>query len=388
MDVDVGSRFDFSFAGRPLSRRRVQMYGMFEGAWSIAQVCTQIAQHLVDRVGRVGVYSYNGGNFYEPGLYDHAGIDRSAPVGFFYGFPNEVPDLVFDHNVSVGGFVCEAPTIPTSWVDSCNRFDLIVVPSTFCARAFSASGVVAPIMVVPHGLEPGYRPVRGPREDGPFRFFNTFYESSTLARKGVPTLVEAFLDVFGVTGEEAVLVLRTQVSSQLAALRNRYDFGDAIRIQPMFPLAVEEYAAVLSHPDCLVHPSVAEGFGLVPLQALACETPVLATLAGGMVDYLDPTVSLCIEGVDDGGDDLRVALRQMVDDHDRYMLAAAAIGPSVRANHAWPVVLEEFTQTLDGLASRLRRRSMKRYLRDSPLFGQSTAAASRAVPGRQNQART
>ncbi len=348
-----------------MSRRRVQMYGMFEGAWSIAQVCTQIALHLIDRVGPIGVYSYNGGDFYEPGLYEHAGIDRSAPVGFFYGFPNEVPDLVFGHRVSVGGFVCEEPTIPASWVDSCNRFDLIVVPSTFCARAFSTSGVTSPVMVVPHGLEPGYRPVRVSREDGPFIFFNTFHESSTLARKGVSALVEAFLDVFGGTGEEAILVLRTQISSQLAALRNRYDFGDAIRIQPMFPLAVEEYAAVLSRPDCLVHPSVAEGFGLVPLQALACETPVLATLVGGMTDYLDPTVSLCVGGVDDGGDELRTALRQMVDDHDRYLVAAGAIGPSVRANHAWTVVLEELTRTLDGLASKRRRRATKRYLRDS-----------------------
>ncbi len=52
-------------------------------------------------------------------------------------------------------------------------------------------------------------------------------------------------------------------------------------VNPMHELA-DYYRAV----DCLVQSSLAEGLGLSPLEALACEVPVVATNVGGMKSHL------------------------------------------------------------------------------------------------------
>ena len=48
-----------------------------------------------------------------------------------------------------------------------------------------------------------------------------------------------------------------------------------------------ELAALLSAADALVFPSLDEGFGLPPLEALACGTPVAAYAAGALPEVLD-----------------------------------------------------------------------------------------------------
>ncbi len=54
-------------------------------------------------------------------------------------------------------------------------------------------------------------------------------------------------------------------------------------VHPMHELA-DYYRAA----DCLVQSSLAEGLGLSPMEALACEVPVIATNVGGMAKHLPP----------------------------------------------------------------------------------------------------
>jgi len=58
-------------------------------------------------------------------------------------------------------------------------------------------------------------------------------------------------------------------------------------VHPMEGLA-DYYRAV----DVLAQGSLEEGLGLSPLEALACETPVVATAIGGMAAHLGPYASL------------------------------------------------------------------------------------------------
>ena len=258
-------------------RTRIQFYGMFRGAWSISTVCTAFGRELTRRLGVVALESYDGGRYFDTGLERFSHVDNDAPVGIFYGFPNEIPEAFQRHPFRVGGFVCKTDRIDASWVDTCNTLDLVVVPSTFCRRAFGDSGVQTPTMVVPHGLEPEYQPTRPKHRTTPLVFYNTFYESSLLPRKSVDELIGCFLEAFGRTGERAVLNLRTELSHQLVDVRKRHDFGEAVRLRPMEHLDTASFAALYSEVHCAVHPSKGEGFGLVPLQPIACETPVIAT---------------------------------------------------------------------------------------------------------------
>lgn len=68
------------------------------------------------------------------------------------------------------------------------------------------------------------------------------------------------------------------------------------RVIQIDPLPVDGLAALVASADALVYPSLYEGFGLPPLEAMACGTPVLAAdaasipeVCGGAALYFDPT---------------------------------------------------------------------------------------------------
>ena len=359
-------------------RTRIQFYGMFRGAWSISTVCTAFGRELTRRLGGVALESYDGGRYFDTGLERFSHVDNDAPVGIFYGFPNEIPEAFQRHPFRVGGFVCETDRIDASWVDACNTLDLVVVPSTFCRRAFGDSGVQTPTMVVPHGLEPEYQPTRPKHRTTPLVFYNTFHESSLLPRKSVDELIGCFLEAFGRTGERAVLNLRTELSHQLVDVRKRHDFGEAVRLRPMEHLDTASFAALYSEVHCTVHPSKGEGFGLVPLQSIACETPVIATAATGMVDYLDDTNSIGLRTAgrvtgDKAGSaagtyfaiDEDHLVASLLDVHerweDRYEQVRLA-APDLRRRYAWPIVLDEVVRTVDAAADPAQVDEVRREL--------------------------
>lgn len=356
----------------------VQIYAMLGSTSSFASVSTQIGRELLRNVPATATYSITPTIHDDPTLGQGGGADLSAPVGIFHGLADEIDERFFEHEFKIGMFVCETDRIPEHWVASCNRLDLVVVPSLFCRRAFVDSGVEVPVMVVRHGVEPEFRPSGAPPEQEPFFFYNTFTESSLLARKGIDELVAAFLDVFGSGGEKAVLVLRTELSAQLVDLRGRHDFGTAVRLHPMRPLSTSEYAALFSRMNCTVHPSRGEGFGLVPLQSLACETPVIAPAVTGMTEYLTPDRAICLPpgpptpahhprmsagnyfDIDLAA--LRDALWTAYTDRDRLQERARRVGPEIRRMFAWPVVLEEFVNTVRSAVDRRERDSLVVHL--------------------------
>lgn len=54
---------------------------------------------------------------------------------------------------------------------------------------------------------------------------------------------------------------------------------------------------IIRAADAVIFPSIHEPFGLVGLEALACGTPLIASFAGGMNDYLDDACAIRTEGL-------------------------------------------------------------------------------------------
>ena len=96
-----------------------------------------------------------------------------------------------------------------------------------------------------------------------------------------------------------------------------------------------ELAALLSAAEALVFPSLDEGFGLPPLEALACGTPVAAYAAGALPEVLDGAEGVRI--VESG--DVRGLVAAAAD------LAGSAVTPPARtwadvARETWSVYEE------------------------------------------------
>jgi glycosyltransferase involved in cell wall biosynthesis len=267
----------------------VQMYGMFHDLSSIPNVCRQLA-HALKRTGlRLGIHSYLRIPFQAEGLEANRGIDSGAPIGFFYGVPDSVREPVWQHPTRVMGLACETDRVPDRWAQCCNEFHLVIVPSRFCHRALVDSGVKAPILIVPHGLEDCYRPASTKQRSTPFVFYNVVNPDRP-RRKGLRELLVAFQCAFA-ERNDVVLRLRTQRSAKVLREFSRAgvpDRGVRIQIDERPDLPTVEFAAAYSDVHCTVHPSHAEGFGLIPLQSIACETPVIAPAATGLADFLEP----------------------------------------------------------------------------------------------------
>ncbi|KAA3632088.1 MAG: glycosyltransferase, partial [Proteobacteria bacterium] len=329
---------------------RIQVYAPMGGGDSYAGVAAAVAGEIAASFDAVALCDYTGGEPRVPALRERHGLNRRADVAVFLGFPTHVPDWFFDHPVTIGLFVCEADRILPEWVRLCNRFDLVVVPSTFCRTAFRASGVTAPLAVVPHGVHPVFRP--GPRTRRDDRLvFHAAFRHHVAERKGYPQLRRAFSRAFAG---------RTDVALSIATTDRRWlpaaEPDPRVEFLPAWDVGVEEIAQRYRDADCVVCPSRGEGFGLVPLEAIACGTPVISPAHTGLADFLTEDNAIVLEpgalirapridhlcglyyDVDES--DLERCLRRAADRLDDERERARRASGDIRARYPWRVVLE------------------------------------------------
>jgi len=364
--LTVWPRFELGGARRD-PRIAVQFYGFFRDYISVANVCRQWVAVLAGRVPGFGFHDYAGnGSGPGPAYADYEAVNPDAPVAVYYGFPNHLPPEVRSaHRTLIGAYFCETDRIPNDWVERCNEHDLVIVPSRYCRDVFTECGVSAPIVVVPHGVEPEYKPAAPRQRHDPFVFYNTFAAESFAHRKGAEELVRSFLRAFD-GRDDVVLRLRTEDSAVMQDLARRYDFGRLIRVEPPRPLDTAEFAALYHDADCTVHPSVAEGFGLIPFQSIACGTPVIAPAATGMADYLsdDNAMVLRTAGTQPGigfagqsgdfraidEDHLVELLRYAVDNWEAELAKVQRASTELRARYRWETVLDPLVELLNQTA--------------------------------------
>ena len=355
---------------------------MFGSCLSIANVCTQLGRVLTNCIPGLALYNFEKNSFFDPSLEQYAFIDIDAPVGFFYGIPDQIPESFFQHPFTIGGFVCETNRVHNSWTEMCNKLDLVIVPSTFCQQALYRSGVITPVMVVPHGLEPEYAPLITKERSEPFIFYNTFDSGSFTKRKSAEELVRCFLDAFD-RRPGIVLRLRTQLSPDIVSLQQRYDFGSVIWIDQINAVSTKDFARIYSEVHCTVHPSKGEGFGLIPFQSIACETPVIAPYSTGMADYLNDSNAMCVrvgpsvegEGVGNQAGTyfsvderhltelLRYAFDNWEGEYEKLVIAS----PSFRSRYSWEKVLAGLVDTLNRIIGSENLDVIRRDLADELL---------------------
>jgi glycosyltransferase involved in cell wall biosynthesis len=137
--------------------------------------------------------------------------------------------------------------------------------------------------VVWSGIDLATYPAPGDRLDRPWRW-RLVTTGRFDPRKGFETVVralpllplEATLAMWGRGGEAEQERLR-RVAADLG-VADRVRFGSLER---------DELPAAYADADVMVFPSSwAEPFGLVPVEAMACDTPVLATRVGGSAEFL------------------------------------------------------------------------------------------------------
>ena len=198
--------------------------------------------------------------------------------GIVLGYPTNAPR--FGALASMGRRLMvtawESTKVPAGWVDQLNTFDAISVGSTFVRRVFLAEGVTRPIHVHPLGVGSAYkRWERGGKR--PFTFL-AFTDRGR--RKGGREALQAFVKAFG-DDPSVRLILKSRAGRppQNPALNPNIE----IIAQD---LSESELAGLYTRCDCLIFPTMGEGFGLPPREFAATGGLVLATNWGGTADNL------------------------------------------------------------------------------------------------------
>jgi alpha-maltose-1-phosphate synthase len=153
-------------------------------------------------------------------------------------------------------------------------------------------------------------------------------------QKGLPYLLRACHDlppeaqIVLLAGAPDTKEIAAEVEGLAIQLRNARDDKGVIWVQEMLPK--HEVVQVLTHATVFVCPSIYEPMGIVNLEAMACETAVVATATGGIPEVVadgETGVLVPIEQVADGTGtpidqdkfvaDLAAAITQVISDPKR-----------------------------------------------------------------------
>ena len=112
-------------------------------------------------------------------------------------------------------------------------------------------------------------------------------------------------------------------------------------IAEMVPL--DEVIQLYSHAAVFACPSVYEPFGIINLEAMACETPVVASAVGGILEVVeDGRTGLLVPPA--SPDDLAAAIRRVLDDRELARAFGQAGRRRVEERFSWASVAERTEQ--------------------------------------------
>jgi glycosyltransferase involved in cell wall biosynthesis len=162
--------------------------------------------------------------------------------------------------------------------------DAVVTVSEFSKREIVSHLGIGPdkIRVVYNGVDEYFFE---PGDGDPFDLPDSYvlYVGAINPRKNVERLVEAFNRLDGGPGIPEKLVL---IGPERKAIFKAVDLEDSTAIVTPGYVTRAELKYAYTHADLFAFPSLYEGFGLPPLEAMACGTPVVAGEAGALPEVL------------------------------------------------------------------------------------------------------
>ena len=208
------------------------------------------------------------------------------------------------------------------------------------------------IRVVPCGVDLDLFTPDGPAEPRRSDLHRVVIVTRLVERKGVGNVIEALADVpeteLVVAGGPAGESFETDPEARrLRALARSQGIAD--RVQLRGPLERTEVAPLLRSADVVACVPWYEPFGIVPLEAMACGVPVLASAVGGLIDtVVDGVTGLHVPPR--SPERVAEALRSLVGNESRRSALGAAGAERTRERYSWSRIAEATLRAYRSLA--------------------------------------
>lgn len=182
-----------------------------------------------------------------------------------------------DHQFKIGYTPWESTALPPGWLDKMNQCDEVWATSDWVKQVYLDCGVEKPVFVYPHGIEKKWQPIQREVKDV-VRFLHV---GEPALRKGGQMAVDAFREAFG-DSEDVHLTVKAYYQHHLLAWREDGHLDDMNKVYNNVTIIREnltgpQMTQLYADHHIMIYPSYGEGFGFIPLQALATGMPVLTT---------------------------------------------------------------------------------------------------------------
>ena len=194
-------------------------------------------------------------------------------IGLLYDHPTHIDELPTPYKIVYTGF--ESSKMPEEWKTHLEKADEVWVFSEWCAKVMKKSLGITP-KVFYHGID---TEVFHPKARKPSDKFVFLHYDAFKWRKGWDLLLNAFEDAFG-DKDDILLILKTGGQAVLPL-----DYPNVKILKE--PASDSRMCEIMNQADCFVFPSRGEGFGMPPLEALACGVPCITINAHGISDYFN-----------------------------------------------------------------------------------------------------
>lgn len=281
--------------GRPWG---VNLYGALSGASGLAEAARSTQLGLEQAgipVCARDILTQNGREFLSP-----------CAVNLIHTNPNHLPELLRQmpseqwragHNI--GFWLWEQEQLPEEWIRFFPLFDEIWTASEFCASAFRTSCAL-PVTVIPHIVEPVCdescdRAALGLPEDV-FLFLVMFDCHSVVERKNPWEAIQAFLRAFGEGQNNAGLVIKARNLDDESRSAIEKTLGGYPRVWLLEgDYSKRQVNSLIRAADVYVSLHRAEGFGLVPAEAMYLGTPVIATNWSASTEFMSEDTACLVD---------------------------------------------------------------------------------------------
>lgn len=207
-------------------------------------------------------------------------MDRPAPFEMTFGHPNNY----IWHNegaYKIGYTAWESTEINPSWLEALGKINELWVPNNFCKDVFEKY-VDIPVVVFPHGVDSTFFPIKRNIVDK-IKFLHIGFPAY---RKNATDVVNAFIELYG-NREDVHLTIKAYENCPLQGLEEHKNITVISKTTTYTDLV-----DLMHEHHILLYPSWGEGFGLIPLQALATGMPAIVTT--GWCDYSEYMPDLMI----------------------------------------------------------------------------------------------
>ncbi len=312
-------------------------------------------------------------------------VDPEQSVFFVSAPAHEFQPKMYRGRYLIGRTTFETDRIPDGWLERCNAFDEIWVPSNFNFETFAAAGIPRHrLHILQEGIDtdhfrPGMEPLKIPGTRG-FNFLSVF---DWQMRKGYDVLLRAYCAEFGPEDDVSLILKVSTVNQPHAQLVDLVSYfiertlnmklehsPNIVLMTGMLPHS--RFPQLYASADAFVLPTRGEGWGRPYMEALACGRPVIATKWGGQLDFLNEENAdlIELEGLRSTGADIDIEVfaghrwAAPSVDHLRQLMRRAVLDPKSSARKAarglldmrekwdWKFVVPTWAREFDRLLER------------------------------------